>query len=87
MSRAGGIRTHLIWAAVVHPVLPVTVEAAGTSEKMRNKSFKDILDSERAAECLWGEFKRSQSLMMRLLCHAPIPNNPKGQTLLRGGEC
>lgn len=33
-SRAGRTQTHLIWAAVVHPVLPVTVEAAGTSEKM-----------------------------------------------------
>lgn len=39
-SRAGRIQTHLIWAAVVHPVLPVTVEAAGTSEKMRNTGSK-----------------------------------------------
>lgn len=37
-SRARRIQTHthLVWTAAVHPVLPVTVEAAGASVKMRN---------------------------------------------------
>lgn len=45
------IQTHLIGTAVVHPVLPVTVEAAGTSAAMRNTGlFKVILNSEMAAQ-------------------------------------
>lgn len=42
-SRAGRLQTHLIRAAVVHPVLPVTVEAAGASEKMRNAGSKTLM--------------------------------------------
>lgn len=76
------IQTHLIWAAVVHPVLPVSVEAAGTSEKKRNSGSQDISDSEEADEdrVSEGELKWSQSLVMRLH-HAPrFVITPAGRT-------
>lgn len=79
-------QTHLIWAAVVHPVLPVTVEAAGTSAERRNTPlFKLISNSElrlREDRVSEGEFKRSQLLMIRPLYRSKISNNPKRKTAL-----
>lgn len=81
------VHTHLVWAAVVHPVLPVSVEAARTSEKRRNTCSQDILNSEKAAqnaraESVWGGrggFKCSQSPGMRLYQAPRFLITPKGR--------
>lgn len=50
-NRAARVETHLVWAAVVHPVLPVTVEAAGASAKMKDAGSKAFsIQRERAAQ-------------------------------------
>lgn len=84
-----GVHTHLVWAAVVHPVLPVSVEAAGTSEKRRNTCSQDILNSEKAAQnargqSVWGGGGIQVLTVPRddALSGSKIFNNPKRQAAL-----
>lgn len=88
------IQTHLIWTAVVHPVLPVAVEAAGTSAGTRNTGlFKGILNSETAAQAAWGQsvWGGIQAVTAphdkAAVSRAKISNNPKRKTALRWGKC
>lgn len=87
------IQTHLVWTAVVHPVLPVTVEAAGTSAEMRNAGlFRVILNSEMAAQAAWGQsvwggIQAVTAHDKAAVSRSKISNNPKRKAALRWGKC